>query len=138
MTLTVFTAPALQQGFRYYVRQNRGEPLTRLEIFLAFLGSWRRVGQLGVEPGAGEGPVALGGRQRYPQGDRGLRHGHTREEAQLDQFGALGVELGQPCQCFVECQQVLAGGRADEDGLIEIDAPPFAAVPDALLSLGRE
>ena len=48
-----------------------------------------------VEPGAGEGPVAVGGAPGDPQRGGGLVQGQAGEEAQLDQLGTGRVPARQ-------------------------------------------
>src|SRR5205814_2547529 len=53
------------------------------------------VRKFGVQPGAGEGPPALGRRHGHAQGVGGLRHGQAAEEAQGYEFGLAWLDRGE-------------------------------------------
>src|SRR5262249_61931847 len=78
-------AGLLGRLLRETVRQNRPATLTAVTFFSPF--GRPLVGQLGVQPGPGERPVALGGGQGDAQRLGRLRHRQPGEEAQLDQLG---------------------------------------------------
>jgi len=60
--------------------------------------------QLGVEPGAGVGPVPFGGGQRDAESLGRLGHGQSGEEPQLDQLRPERRLPGQLGECLVQCQ----------------------------------
>src|SRR5205823_5808521 len=93
------------------------------------------VHQFGTKPGAGENPVALCGRQRYPERGRSLRHGQASEETQFHEFCAHGVVLGQAGQGIIDREEIVVVTlRICWRYLVEIDTPPAAAMLDALFS----
>ena len=57
-----------------------------------------------AQPGAGKGPITIGGRGRNPQNGGGLVVGQACEEAQLHQLRFAGVQGCQLSQRFVKCQ----------------------------------
>ena len=65
---------------------------------------------MAVEPGAGEGPVAL----NSPAGDAKCRRGFVErqsgEEPELDQFGPSGIDKREPAERGVEVDQVVGRG----------------------------
>src|SRR5262245_13665213 len=58
------------------------------------------------QPGAGEGPVAVGRPTGHPQGPRRLLLGQPGEEAELDQLGAGGLLAGQSLEGLVQGEDV--------------------------------
>ena len=65
------------------------------------------LGEVGIEPGAGERPPALGGGDGDAQCGSGFRVAHAGEEAQLDQLGLGGLLGGEARQGIVEGQQLV-------------------------------
>ena len=64
-------------------------------------------GELPEQPGPSKGPVARGGATDDPQGFGGLVEREAGEQAELDQLGAAGVDLGKPARCVVEVDQII-------------------------------
>jgi len=91
--------------------------------------------QFAVQPGAGEGPPALGGGDGDAQRAGRLGGGQAGEEAELDQAGLVRLLGGQAGQGGVEVEQVL-GGLGDAVELLQRHAPPPPAVLDGLLAAG--
>src|SRR5438046_2284671 len=60
------------------------------------------VADLPEKPGAGVGPMALGGRGRDAEDLRRLFDGQADEIAELDEFGLLLVVGGEPVQGIVD------------------------------------
>src|SRR6185503_8963285 len=75
------------------------------------------LGEVGIEPGTGEHPPALGGGDGDAERGSGLWVTHAGEEAQLDQLGLGGLLGSEASQCIVERQQI--SGRRLE--LLNID-----------------
>ncbi len=82
-----------------------------------------------VEPGAGEAPLALDGRQRHPHhlGDLGMAQ--AAEETQLHQPALVGIARGQTPHGIVELQDVERRLDAGRESVVEGDRPlPAAAL----------
>src|ERR1043165_446909 len=101
--------------------------------------SWRgsrfRVDEFGTEPGSGKHPVAFSGCHGNAQSGRSFGHGQPAEETQLDELSTYGFLLGQLDQGLIDRQDIIAvmvGSRLRH--IVEIDAPPAAAVLDAPLA----
>src|SRR6516162_1843958 len=94
---------------------------------------WRGIGQVGIEPGAGERPPTLGGGDGDAQRSSGFRVTHAGEEAQLDQLGLGGLLCSESGQGIVEGQQ-LVGGQADLLNIDERDPATTATVPRGSLA----
>src|SRR5262249_31887000 len=86
-----------------------------------------------AQPGAGEGPVALGGAQRNVEGLRRLLEREAGEEVELDDLGHARLLSVEVFQGFVESDQLLVRRRADQLALEQINALPVAAALEALL-----
>src|SRR5262249_34257904 len=86
-----------------------------------------------AQPGAGEGPVALGGAQRNVEGLRRLLEREAGEEVELDELGHARLLSVEVFQGFVESDQLLVRRRADQLVLEQIDALPVAAALEAFL-----
>jgi hypothetical protein len=71
---------------------------------------WRGIGQVGIEPGAGERPPALCGGDGAAERGSGFRVAHAGKEAQLDQLGLGRLLGGEGIQGIVEIQQFIRGG----------------------------
>src|SRR5262245_44583894 len=80
-----------------------------------------------VEPGAGEGPVPVGGAPGDPHRVGGLVQGQAGEEAQLDQLGTGRVPSGQLLQGVVDGEELLVRCLVGYEKAVEIDALPTAA-----------
>ena len=76
-----------------------------------------------MEERAGEPPSALDRGERDPERLGDLLVREAPEEPQLDQGGALGIELGESGECRVECQDL---GR------------PFVGEPKPIVEIGVE
>ena len=66
--------------------------------------------ELAEEPGAGEGPIALGGATADPQGRGRLLDRQPGEQAELDQCGRLRVDPREPGDRLVQVDQVVGRG----------------------------
>src|SRR5262249_29346297 len=86
-----------------------------------------------AQPGAGEGPVALGGARRNVEGLRCLLERETGEEVELDELGHARLLAIEVCQGFVESDQLLVRRRADQLVLEQFNALPVAAALEAFL-----
>src|SRR5262245_35201343 len=72
------------------------------------------------EPGAGEGPVPVGGPPGDPHRGGGLIQGQPGEEAQFDQLGARPVPAGQFLQGVVEGDEFLIRGLIRDKKAVEL------------------
>src|SRR5262245_6003382 len=75
-----------------------------------------------VEPGPRVSPVALGGAVRDPQDPAGVLQREAGEVMQLDQLGLGRFLLGELGKRLVQGQQVVVGGWAEADGLVQAEA----------------
>jgi hypothetical protein len=70
---------------------------------LYFLPTGRSVAAEGVkEPGAGEGPLAVGGAAGQPKGRGGFVQRHSRKKAEFHEFGAFEMSAGQAPESVVQ------------------------------------
>ncbi len=74
-----------------------------------------------VEPGAGEGPVPVGGTPGNPHRGGGLVQGQSSEEAELDQFRTRSVPPGEFLQGVVDGDEVVVRGLVRDEDAFEID-----------------
>ena len=91
--------------------------------------------QVGIKPGAGERPPALGGGEGDAERGSSFRVAHAGEEAQFDQLGLGGLLGSESGQGIVEGQK-LVGGHADLLNIDEGDPATTAAVPRGRLAAG--
>ena len=89
-----------------------------------------------VEPGLGIGPVPVRRAQGDAQGRRGLLGREPREVAELDDLRSRRLLGGQPLEHVVECEKVVGAPLRFDVQVLQIDAGPPAAVPDAALPPG--
>src|SRR5262249_19254691 len=80
-----------------------------------------------VEPGAGEGPVAVGGAADDAHGLGRLIEGEPGEETQLDEFRAGRIFLSELVEGVAEIEKFLGRFGEREVDLVEAQAPPTAA-----------
>src|SRR5690349_12511143 len=83
--------------------------------------------QLGIEPGSGERPVAIGGAADDAQRFGRLVESKPRKEAKLDELGTGRIFLRQLVQGVVKDEQLVRGFRDGEIDLVEVKSPPAAA-----------
>lgn len=65
-----------------------------------------------MEPGAGVGPLAVGGSRRYAEHLSNLGKPQAREISELNHFGRLGLDLFEPMQRFIKSNNVLGRRRS--------------------------
>src|SRR5262245_54738452 len=94
----------------------------------------RVVREFAVQPGAGEGPVPLGGAEWEAQGGGRLFHRQSGEVTQLHQPRRNRLDFPEPCQNAVEVQQSIRSPVRWGMGLVEFDALPAAPVLRGLLA----
>ena len=97
----------------------------------------RAVGQLAVQPGAGERPVPLGGPQRDVRGRRPPVPSSGRRSTGVPPAGPRRGRRPGAGSAPVEVQQPSAGSAAASRDLVEVDAVPPAAVLDGPACGGR-
>src|SRR5262249_13036239 len=82
------------------------------------------IGQGGIEPGAGDGPVSFGGDRRDTQAGSGLLDRQAGEAAELDQLGLERRLPGEFVRRLVEVEQVVElvverkGDRVEREPLL--------------------
>src|SRR5262249_32192069 len=84
-----------------------------------------------IEPGAGVGPVALGGGGGNAQSRGGLLDGQARKVAQLDQFSLDRVLARQLLQGFIQGEQVFDRFRRRQLHIVELFPRPTSPLFEA-------
>src|SRR2546423_13422485 len=87
-----------------------------------------------VEPGTGECPIAFGRRLGNAQDLGSFSEGEPDKIAQLDQFGALGVDLGEFFERVTDGEDVAGFGAGRGRVVVQLDALLATAVADADLA----
>jgi hypothetical protein len=93
-------------------------------------------GDLDAEPGAGVGPVAVGGGDGQAEDLGRLGQGQPGEDAELRELGLGGVLGGELLEGLVEGQQVVVGLRRGGLGGVEVDAAALAAALEPMPAPG--
>ena len=79
------------------------------------------------EPGSGEFPIAFQSGDRDIEEIRRFGFGKAAEIAQLDNRGGTSIELGEPGEYFIECEQVGVPGEAGGVEIAKFNAQVAAA-----------
>ncbi len=91
------------------------------------------VRDLVVQPGAGVGPIAVGGGARDTQDFGRLLDGQAREVAELDQISFHPVLARELCEGFVQRDEICRGRLASQVCIVEVESLPTTAMLEALL-----
>lgn len=132
---TAMDLPRARQASRagtrgFTLNLNCHEPLA---VGSSLGGAW---GHGPAEPGAGVGPVAVGGARRDPQGGGGLIGRQPGEVPQLHQLGLFRMLLRETVEGLVESEELVVRDGSGDSVEIEILPLPAAAVSDSLLAAG--
>jgi hypothetical protein len=89
-----------------------------------------------IEPGSGEGPVAVGCAEGNDKRQRGLLCGESGEVAQLDNLGDNRLLGGELIEDLVKCRQAAGRVVADCSDLVEINVAKPYTVAELALATG--